>query len=39
MVDLPIPDIATLVTQMVLIAGLIFGAVKWLDDKTEKKGS
>lgn len=37
MVEIAIPDPTIIVTQLVLIGGLILGAVKWLESKNEKK--
>ena len=37
MVETFIPDFTTIITQFVLIGGLILGAVKWLESKSEKK--
>lgn len=37
MVEVAIPDLTTIITQFVLVGGLILGAVKWLENKSEKK--
>lgn len=37
MVEVFVPDLTTIITQFVLVAGLVLGAVKWLESKSEKK--